>query len=62
MLKRIKQWNHDRKIEKLRRLLTIYPNEIPIPIGFHIHKDPTRKPKPLTEAATLNEIYPGGKE
>jgi hypothetical protein len=28
-----------------RWLLEMYPNETPIPRGYHVHRDPVRKPK-----------------
>jgi hypothetical protein len=54
MIKRVIVW-------LIRKGLDIYPEETILPSGTHLHSNPKRKLK-LTEAATLKEIYPEGKE
>ena len=46
----------------IRKMLSWYPDETILPDGYHKRSNPKRRPKTLTEAATLTEIYPEGKE
>jgi hypothetical protein len=55
LLKRIIVW-------AIRKAIQAYPDESFVPEGKHLRRNPKRKPKPLTEAASLKEIYPEGRE